>query len=63
MTTTLTPTTALPSPSRSSRTGHIEALFALLVALDVEEPQGSPNFTSAPAPHSPGPDWPPDQWG
>jgi len=57
-------TTALTSPPASGRSRHIEALFALLVREYGEKPQeASANFTATPAPHSPGPDWPPDQWG
>jgi hypothetical protein len=54
---TVTPT-ALSTSGR-----HIQTLFALL-ALDRDEParQAAPTFTSVPANHSPGLDWPSDQW-
>jgi hypothetical protein len=61
-------TTVLTAPSTVNRCHDIEALFALLSHdllsrdLDDPRPRGTSNFSSAPAAHVPGPEWPPEQW-
>jgi hypothetical protein len=54
-------TAGLTSPLGPGRT--IETLLAL-AALEPDEPpvETASHFTSAPAAHVPGSDWPPEQW-